>query len=855
MATQLSSRAWIADRGALAAPRRSCSGVRRQQRLQAHATTLLDTLLKPVLDIGERKPLKEGIANFYDESSQLWESMWGEHMHHGYYPKGSAPKTNQQAQIDMIEETLSWAGATSAEKVVDVGCGIGGSSRYLARKFGCTARGITLSPNQAARANQMAAAQGLGDACTFQVADALQQPFPDKEFDLVWSMESGEHMPDKPQFVSELARVCAPGGRVIVVTWCHRVLAPGEKELRPEEQSLLDRICEAYYLPTWCSVADYQRLFEAEGLTDIKTADWSEEVAPFWGEVIKSAFTSEGISGLLKAGWTTIKGALVMPLMAQGFRMGLVKFVLITGRKPQARSRLVLALRLLMVLNPVTLANHWAAPVPLPSSGVLHVVGRLFLAARGFTLLACPLGFGLPPTHNAVVHVAATAAAWQHVRAPCTCAGLPASDCFLGLPEAQQTLAGLANGLSRLPTFFPLPWVELHPWHNPCLLLAHWLQICWLCVVPCVLVCRWEITARREFALTLPHDALPPAERACMLAGDGRACTKAGLLLALHCVPLFDWHAWQQLCRTRVSCLTLFKVMLWLLLTTNGRGCSNAIVPTAPPKDACSLPGGAASCGAPWRSATAHGAAAGSQPAPLPVGGAAPAATAVSDGAACLMASLLSESRIFALLHTGLAFRYARWQHTAALQAVLVGVAAARSAADGVCARAELAAHAGRLSARQVAALLTGMHLLPVPLVQPGNATSSLTACEGAGGGGASCASEAARLLLPEVPPHVDACRLLLFWAQICLGLVLPVWLGILSEGCARISFALQHPSEMSPAEKEQVLSAATSNDWMTAAVHLTLLWIALWHVLLAAAAAAGGAGVWAVSGGGTSAA
>ena len=44
---------------------------------------------------------------------------------------------------------------------------------------------------------------------------------------------------------------------------------------------------------------------------DIKTADWSEEVAPFWGEVIKTAFTAEGISGLLKAGWTTIKGALV----------------------------------------------------------------------------------------------------------------------------------------------------------------------------------------------------------------------------------------------------------------------------------------------------------------------------------------------------------------------------------------------------------------------------------------------------------------------------------------------------------------------------------------------------------------
>lgn len=43
----------------------------------------------------------------------------------------------------------------------------------------------------------------------------------------------------------------------------------------------------------------------------MKTTDWSAEVAPFWGEVIKSAFTAEGVSGLLKAGWTTIKGALV----------------------------------------------------------------------------------------------------------------------------------------------------------------------------------------------------------------------------------------------------------------------------------------------------------------------------------------------------------------------------------------------------------------------------------------------------------------------------------------------------------------------------------------------------------------
>lgn len=290
--------------------------------------------MKPLTSAGKVQDLKQGIATFYDESSALWEEVWGEHMHHGYYPKGAPPpSSNQQAQELMIEETLSVAGVTRATHMVDVGCGIGGSSRYIARKFGCTSQGITLSPKQAERANAISRAQGLGDRLSFQVADALKQPFADGAFDLVWSMESGEHMPDKRKFVSELARVCAPGGTVIVVTWCHRVLGPGEKGLTADEQALLDRICEAYYLPAWCSVEDYRKLYEEYGLSGIEVRDWSEEVSPFWGAVIQTALTGQGLAGLLKAGWTTIKGALVMPLMAEGFKRGLIKFNVITGRK------------------------------------------------------------------------------------------------------------------------------------------------------------------------------------------------------------------------------------------------------------------------------------------------------------------------------------------------------------------------------------------------------------------------------------------------------------------------------------------------------------------------------------------
>lgn len=45
------------------------------------------------------------------------------------------------------------------------------------------------------------------------------------------------------------------------MTWCHRVLQPDEPSLKPAERMLLDKICDAYYLPAWCSVADYEKLF------------------------------------------------------------------------------------------------------------------------------------------------------------------------------------------------------------------------------------------------------------------------------------------------------------------------------------------------------------------------------------------------------------------------------------------------------------------------------------------------------------------------------------------------------------------------------------------------------------------
>ncbi|MFN7853596.1 MAG: class I SAM-dependent methyltransferase, partial [Dolichospermum sp.] len=133
--------------------------------------------------------LYKQIQEFYDASSSLWEQIWGEHMHHGYYGvDGKQVKERRQAQIDLIEELLKWANVKSAENILDVGCGIGGSSLYLADKFGANATGITLSPVQAARATERAVAMKLRHKTRFMVAHAQEMRFEDNSCDVVWSL-------------------------------------------------------------------------------------------------------------------------------------------------------------------------------------------------------------------------------------------------------------------------------------------------------------------------------------------------------------------------------------------------------------------------------------------------------------------------------------------------------------------------------------------------------------------------------------------------------------------------------------------------------------------------------------------
>ena len=282
--------------------------------------------------------LYQQIQQFYDASSGLWEEIWGEHMHHGYYGRGGTYRLNRrQAQIDLIEELLAWAESDACNKppstILDLGCGIGGSSLYLAEKLGAQVTGISLSPVQIKRARERALNRGLANQVTFEVANALEMPFADQSFDWVWSLESGEHMPDKTKFLQECYRVLKPGGRLILATWCHRPTTSWAGPLTTDEKQHLQAIYQVYCLPFVLSLPDYEAIALDCGFKALRSEDWSMAVAPFWDQVIDSAITPKAIAGLLQAGCKTIEAALSLQLMQRGYQRGLIRFGLLTAIK------------------------------------------------------------------------------------------------------------------------------------------------------------------------------------------------------------------------------------------------------------------------------------------------------------------------------------------------------------------------------------------------------------------------------------------------------------------------------------------------------------------------------------------
>lgn len=108
------------------------------------------------------------------------------------------------------------AGLDASKHVLDVGSGVGGTSRCLAKEFGCRVTGIDLTDEYCRAASMLSAKTGLAHLVDYRQGDATKLPFDDQTFDVVWTEHVAMNIPDKTRLYKEMHRVLKPGGTLAI---------------------------------------------------------------------------------------------------------------------------------------------------------------------------------------------------------------------------------------------------------------------------------------------------------------------------------------------------------------------------------------------------------------------------------------------------------------------------------------------------------------------------------------------------------------------------------------------------------------------------------------------------------------
>jgi SAM-dependent methyltransferase len=201
------------------------------------------------------------------------------------------------------------AGLDAAKRVLDVGSGVGGTSRCLAKEFGCRVTGIDLTDEYCRAAALLTAKIGLADLVDYRQGDATNLPFTDASFDVVWTEHVAMNVPDKSRLYREMHRVLKPGGTLaiydILTGPSGPVLFPVPWARTPDTSFLV-------------RPDELRKLLEAAGFT---VTDWSDttETARAWFVSLAERIRKEGLPPL---GFHVLLGA-DFQAMAQNQRRNL----------------------------------------------------------------------------------------------------------------------------------------------------------------------------------------------------------------------------------------------------------------------------------------------------------------------------------------------------------------------------------------------------------------------------------------------------------------------------------------------------------------------------------------------------
>ena len=255
------------------------------------------------------------------------DRLWGDHIHLGFYPPNKKIDF-REAKVQFVHELVSWSNLDKlprGSRVLDVGCGIGGSSRILANYYGFNVTGITISPAQVKRATELTPYECK---CNFKVMDALDLKFEDGAFDGVWSVEAGAHMNNKTKFADQMLRTLRPGGYLALADWNSRDLKKQPPSML--EKIILKQLLEQWVHPEFISINDFGTILinNENSSGEVIFDNWNSYTNPSWFDSIfegmrrPNAILSLGPAAIIKS----IREIPTILLMDWAFKKGLMEF-------------------------------------------------------------------------------------------------------------------------------------------------------------------------------------------------------------------------------------------------------------------------------------------------------------------------------------------------------------------------------------------------------------------------------------------------------------------------------------------------------------------------------------------------
>jgi cyclopropane fatty-acyl-phospholipid synthase-like methyltransferase len=223
---------------------------------------------------GTSSDIRTRVGRYYDRMQFFYSTFWSPTgVHYGFWEAGTWRRQDAIRNMDrVVGDEL---GLPPGDRVLDAGCGIGGTSAFLADTYGLEVVGITISDEQLRRAHATRAACTAPVPPVFVKADYLNTGFADASFDGVFGLESVCYAEPKRAFLEEAFRLLKPGGRLVVLDGFRK-----KRHLTHRDDEDLRRFVDGWALTSLAWADEFAAELHEVGFDDITCTDKRAEIMP-----------------------------------------------------------------------------------------------------------------------------------------------------------------------------------------------------------------------------------------------------------------------------------------------------------------------------------------------------------------------------------------------------------------------------------------------------------------------------------------------------------------------------------------------------------------------------------------------